>query len=839
MNRDTLRDKIYLAALLHDIGKFYQRADKSGTASSELLSDSVKNSESVYCPLQQGGYYSHKHVLWTAQFIDDLGIHLKNISGKTDNSLEHLAAKHHKPSNFYEELIQMADHLSSGLDRSDLKKPPDESKTWDSFKKIRMNSVFENLMKQENTEVRDYLLPVEPMQTGEKFFPGKQFDASPDYSSLWNDFVIETKFIQTDSYHVFAESLYSLLFKYTSNVASSTINLPDVSLFDHLKTTAALSICLYDAAAANQLSVKSEIEKSEKPFLLIGGDVSGIQNYIYDILSKQAAKNLKGRSFYVQLLVDTIIQRLLNELNLYSSNVVYSSGGGFYLLAANTKEVKDKLKAINIEISEAMLQKHGTSLYLAIETEEVSIQNIKGKRINENWKKLNEKLNRKKRQRYKGALAEKYNYFFEPTGEGGQPERDAITGEDFLPQEPRISYGDKVDGNQPVIKPYTQQQIQLGKILKQADYWISSDVEMDFIDKKYSVDVCGLGVWHYFFDETTLKTNYSKIRDSKEKVRIWNINNTNFLDPSKGINNIFGFNLYGGNDYPADENGVPKSFDELAGEGNLKRLGFLRMDVDNLGAVFASGFTDEMRTFSRYSALSRSLDYFFKGYINTIWEKDRYKESTFIIYSGGDDLFLVGRWDVLIDMAEEIRDKFRQWTCYNPFLTISGGIAVVNEKFPVLKAADMAREAEEAAKEHELGEKPGWEKNAFTVLGVPLNWEEEYYWVKNLKNTVKEYFQSESLPRSFGSKVHAHFANAQIVNHEITRLNVLWLMAYDFSRMAGTLKSGNDVAGFLDKIKDWAFTNKAPGLKNSKYHVFELINLATRWAELELRTNKQ
>lgn len=42
MSRDILRDKIYLGALLHDIGKFYQRADPDGVAKSKLLSSSVK-----------------------------------------------------------------------------------------------------------------------------------------------------------------------------------------------------------------------------------------------------------------------------------------------------------------------------------------------------------------------------------------------------------------------------------------------------------------------------------------------------------------------------------------------------------------------------------------------------------------------------------------------------------------------------------------------------------------------------------------------------------------------------------------------------------------------------
>jgi hypothetical protein len=63
------RETIYLAALLHDIGKFWQRADENGSAASKILSAATKNNEGLYCP-QYNGRYSHKHVLWTAEFLD-------------------------------------------------------------------------------------------------------------------------------------------------------------------------------------------------------------------------------------------------------------------------------------------------------------------------------------------------------------------------------------------------------------------------------------------------------------------------------------------------------------------------------------------------------------------------------------------------------------------------------------------------------------------------------------------------------------------------------------------------------------------------------------------------
>ena len=67
--------------------------------------------------------------------------------------------------------------------------------------------------------------------------------------------------------------------------------------------------------------------------LLIGGDISGIQKFIYTIASKKAAKTLRGRSFYLQLLTEAVLRFVLGELELPYTNVIYAGGGHFFLLA--------------------------------------------------------------------------------------------------------------------------------------------------------------------------------------------------------------------------------------------------------------------------------------------------------------------------------------------------------------------------------------------------------------------------------------------------------------------------------------------------------------------------
>lgn len=250
---NNTREKIYLAALLHDIGKFYQRADTGCVSTSKKLSDYCKE-QSTFCP-SYNGIFSHKHVLWTAQFIEDfkpvfnklIDTNLQDYS--IQDNLLNLAAGHHLSNNQLSTLgsiIKEADCLSSGMDRSSeeaFTDAQDESETnWDSFKKKRMIPIMETIRQNKD---QWHHLPIAKLSLDKNFFPRNSFNEDPNYLSLWNNFLNEFKFIQANTYRAFSETLLNLLLKYTSCIPASTINFPDVSLYDHLKTTAALAICLY------------------------------------------------------------------------------------------------------------------------------------------------------------------------------------------------------------------------------------------------------------------------------------------------------------------------------------------------------------------------------------------------------------------------------------------------------------------------------------------------------------------------------------------------------------------------------------------------------------------
>ena len=841
---NDIRDHVYLAAMLHDIGKFYQRADTGSVSNSKYLSAVGKN-ERDFCPVYKG-QYTHKHALWTAQFIEDYSSVFKNLLKGSDfsnlsnrDNLINLAAGHHLQKDQLSELgriVKEADGLSSGMDRESEAALADDQdeQDWDAFKKKRMVPVLQTINEKQKPNspfVHWKHMPVGRMSLTAESFPKEDFSTLPNYSGLWDEFIGEFKFIQANTYHAFSETLLNLLFKYTTSIPSSTINFPDISLYDHLKTTAAIALCLYD--------LKQSGEEPEERFLLIGADFSGIQKYIYQIVSKYAGKNLKGRSFYLRMLSDAVVRYMLKSLGLYQANVIYNSGGGFYLLAPNTSFIKSSLeKAIHV-IEEQIFKIHRTSLYVSIDSVPLSddaLLHRNGQNLSKAWGDLFLKRDKKKSRRFSSFLTQRYDDFFSPIQHGGESPTDRITGEEFGPNETLYK-----EGELSPLKQITKQQIVLGRLLRNYDVMVVSEEPIPYWSDRHPIEPAGLGFHYYFLKHADIEKMKDQLRASADKVTVVTPNgkhgNCDFMGRVDGINNIYALDFYGGNELIDDD---VITFEEMCekhySSDALKRLGVLRMDVDNLGNIFQSGIAPERASLSRYASLSRSFEFFFSGYLNTIWHELSPKRSI-ILYSGGDDVFIIGSWEVTIGLAKRIHEDFCQFACENKAFSISGGIVLVPPKFPIMKAAELSAQEEKKAKDHQV---EGQQKNSISILGTPLNWDKEFYAVESLKDAIVDLKIDDIISKSFISKILSHAANAGIINHRITSFKTYWMLSYDLGRMKERVKSGNTKAliqnCIYDVCKNGSSLNGKPVI--TKYHSLELWALACRWAELELRTYK-
>lgn len=397
-------ERMALASLLHDIGKFAQRSvrDRPRPKHTEAGSDFVR--EFVPEALRKGLY-------------PVLGHHdaIETMDGMT-------------------KIVALADRLSAG-----------ERKAYPQGEKheaAQMRSIFSRVSLSGATPPPVYI-PLAETQVADKsrFMPqNMQLDTKSltnAYAALWEDFCKDAKQLrdeaqQHDDLSIYLESLYHLMARYTATIpAAFFFDEPDVSLFDHSRVTAALACCIasmeekqIDALLKDADHKDAALWERTPVALLVGGDISGVQDFIYTITSEHAAKSLRGRSLYLQLLTEAVLRYALRRLELPVTNVLYNSGARFFLLAPPAAE--ETLKRIRVEVTRKLWAHHRADLYLALGWATLAAadfmftdKNDDGSpraRITERWSAMHQALTAAKRARYRELGDDLYPTVFLATG---------------------------------------------------------------------------------------------------------------------------------------------------------------------------------------------------------------------------------------------------------------------------------------------------------------------------------------------------------------------------------------------------------------------------------------
>ncbi|MBX5438688.1 MAG: HD domain-containing protein, partial [Thermoflavifilum sp.] len=318
-----------LAGLLHDIGKFGQRAEQGDYSQSTYLSPQAKQLAGQICRLTQGGWYSHQHVIWTYWLLEqNRGKFVDAGLSTPSDDLVNLASYHHRPSTDQQGIITLADWCSSGLDRDNeamLERHPDwENKS--KFRHIPIVSIFPELYANgEKMQQTSCAYPVQKFCIDAQILPQhvNNITNNPQlYQKLWKEFtdIFGKLPVPRQRPSQFIETVFHLLKLYTWYMPASTVDYPNISLFEHCKVTGAFAHCIAaywnqfpDAFQAND-NHRLSIAKGHYPFKLWSCNVSGIQKFIYNITNKSAAKSLKGRSLFVQLLLESIAREILERV---------------------------------------------------------------------------------------------------------------------------------------------------------------------------------------------------------------------------------------------------------------------------------------------------------------------------------------------------------------------------------------------------------------------------------------------------------------------------------------------------------------------------------------------
>jgi CRISPR-associated protein Csm1 len=303
---------------LHDIGKLVQRAQKN--------------------PREMD------HCKWGDKWFEEkLAEKLTMFSPSEKEIVRRAINTHHDHMDF----ISLADALSAGMDRIELLKEENDPFT------SRLKCIFSEISVSQSKPTM-YFYPLKPLSEKlDGIFPEKGEKCTyQDYSHLLSEFEEEILkiFTQKVTPLELINLFYFTLWKFTWSVPSAAYkDEPDISLFDHLKTTSAITACLYLYRKENNINY---LTADSPAFILLMGDVSGIQSYIFDVLSQQGkvAKRLRARSLFVQLLSEVSSHKTIHKFGLPYLNIISSAGGNFCVLLPNLKEAKEKIKEIQEEL---------------------------------------------------------------------------------------------------------------------------------------------------------------------------------------------------------------------------------------------------------------------------------------------------------------------------------------------------------------------------------------------------------------------------------------------------------------------------------------------------------
>ena len=312
-------------------------------------------------------------------------------------------------------------------DRFSARERADEEREAEHYTRAPLVSIMSRL-KGAKKEYRYPLTPLTFDQNASR--PTETTEVDQDaYTRLWTTFISNFKELADSEHYTPAayQTVVALLHKYTARMPSATPwghrderTVPDISLYDHLRTTAAIAACI-GRELTSETEVNAELrsrkDSNKKICALIKGDISGIQTFLYQILSSGAARELRGRSFYLQLLTEAIAHWVLRQLDLPLTNLLLASGGHFYILAPYS-EAREKLDSLRSIISQNLWALHGGDLSCILAGISITTNDFEADNFSRKWQNVSEKIQQRKREKWSEMNPqEMFENFFEPHGD--------------------------------------------------------------------------------------------------------------------------------------------------------------------------------------------------------------------------------------------------------------------------------------------------------------------------------------------------------------------------------------------------------------------------------------
>jgi CRISPR-associated protein Csm1 len=427
--------------------------------------------------------------------------------------------------------------------------------------------------------------------------------------------------------------------------------------------------------------------------MLIIGELSGIQDYLFDVTDRAGgqSRRLRARSFFLQALSEIAALRILRAAGWHSDHILMNAAGRFILRGPSLSTHKRAEVDTDFrEVCEWLLRHSGAKVRLTL-----ALGGDDGTPL-EQYDDAMRVLRRAKFRGFSQLASAAAGW--DPSVlvlESSSPACEICRRRKAIDQET------DPDGKEFSVCSGCLFDLKIGQQLPHTR-WVTIKPK----PAGSQFEIAGLGV----------STDADQPRPSPEALCIFDLTD----GPDKGPP----FQKRRLARHVPSSDHFPLDFDALAdaSEG-AKYLGVLKMDVDSLGSAVRHHLESaaELDVITRFS---HRLDTFFATTLDNELSKPRWQK-IYTIFSGGDDLLLVGPWNTMFDYAGHVQKMFRtEFTDLG--LTISAGLTMVRKKTPIRRAAEQADQLLETAKDKGRDRFAAfgqvWEWNEHKTIAQNANW---------------------------------------------------------------------------------------------------------------------
>ena len=775
--------RVALAGFLHDLGKFAERARIE--AEQKRLEAHVNlycpfRTQGGCHSHKHAAYTALAWELVEQHFPEQVGEDVAPFADwnmpNVDDSIVNAASRHHKPETFLQWIIATADRVASGFEREAFEKynrAKDETKEGQSHYTARLLPLFEQIdldgqgrkLGRGDLKWRYRLAPLSvralfPVEA-EGYESRDNGHGQAEYAELWGAFTQSLDQIprsHRSNWPLWLDHFDSAWACYTQAIPSATAfgTRPEVSLYDHSRATAALATALWryhQERGDDPDLVRQRLADPDRPdwddekLLLIQGDFFGIQEFLFAAggeTQKRAARLLRGRSFYVSLLTECAALAILDVLSLPPTSQVINAAGKFLIVAPNTETTRKALEGLQKRFDEWFLERSHGQAGIGLAWIEASCNDFLDREAGGGRSRFGQLIDR----------------LFDALGDA-KARRLGLCGEDapapvfetFLDQfdnnlgvcaiDGRSPAAGRLEGTEVPVSDLAADQIRIGKALAHKERVL---ITRDPLEGDHTLKLPLFGYHVSFVSGEEDSGKFGPLARDGSLLRAWDYSlpedehaplfagyarrNINGYVPLFGELNEWEKDRYKDLDEPVDgrDPREPKTFEFIACDDRsltehgdwigVAALTTLKGDVDNLGAIFERGL--ERPTFAKMAALSRQMNNFFALWLP--WYVSKHYPSSYTVFAGGDDFFLIGPWLSTMRLARDMRREFGRYVAGNGAIHFSAGLVMTKPGMPVRQMGERAERALDAAKERR-NDRGDIIKDGVNCFGHTIGWE--------------------------------------------------------------------------------------------------------------------